>query len=125
MSEIILNDPQLKREKISEFTKGQLPDGSIIGRYRNADYASDKYNINPLANGNVDLMLTRAFVNNMFVEQVRPKAFLFNSTDYKTDKLIGKYSIDIMGINQEYWEKRQVDIYLPVLKFQIKRKANL
>jgi hypothetical protein len=125
MSEIILNDPQLKREKISEFTKGQLPDGSIIGRYRSADYASDKYNINPLANANVDLMLTRAFVNHMFVEQVRPRAFLFNSTDWKTNHLIGKYSIDIMGINQEYWEKRQKDVYLPVLKFQIKRKANL
>lgn len=125
MAEIIQNDNQLKSEKIREFTKGQMPDGSLIGNYRSAEYAIDKYQMNPSADGHVDLMLTRAFVNHLFVEQVRPRAFLFNSTDWKTNHLISKYTIDIMGINQKYWETRQKEVYLPVFMFQIKRKANL
>lgn len=125
MNEIILGDQKLKEQKINEFTRGKRPDGSIIGTYQNADYASDKYNINPLANANVDLILTRDFVNHLYVEKVRPRAFLFNSSDWKTDRLIRKYGIDIMGLNQDYWNNRQEQVYLPVFRFMIKRKANL
>lgn len=125
MNEIILSDKKLKEQKINEFTKGQLPDGSLIGNYKSAEYAIDKYQMNPLAGGHVDLILTRSFTNQLYVEKVQPRTYLFNSSDYKTNSLIGKYSIDIMGLNQEYWNNRQKEVYLPVFRFQIKRKANL
>ena len=125
MNEIILSDKKLKEQKINEFTKGQLPDGSLIGNYKSAEYAIDKYQMNPLADGHVDLILTRSFVNHLYVEKVQPRTYLFNSSDYKTNSLIGKYSIDIMGLNQEYWNNRQKEVYLPVFRFMIKRKANL
>lgn len=125
MSEIILGDQKLKQEKINEFTKGQNPDGSLIGNYRSAEYAIDKYQMNPLAGGHVDLILTRSFTNQLYVEKVRPRTYLFNSSDYKTNSLIGKYGIDIMGLNQDYWNNRQEQVYLPVFRFMIKRKANL
>ena len=125
MNEIILSDKKLKEQKINEFTKGQLPDGSLIGNYKSAEYAIDKYQMNPLAGGHVDLILTRSFTNQLYVEKVQPRTYLFNSSDYKTNSLIGKYSIDIMGLNQEYWNNRQKEVYLPVFRFMIKRKANL
>ena len=102
-----------------------MPDGSIIGNYQSAEYAIDKYQMNPLADGHVDLMVTRSFVNHLFVDKIRPRHYLFNSSDWKTDRLIGKYGIDIMGLNYDYWSNRQMQVYLPVFKFMIKRKANL
>lgn len=102
-----------------------MPDNSLIGNYQSAEYAIDKYQMNPLAGGHVDLIVTRDFTNHLYVENVRPRAYLFNSTDWKTDRLINKYGIDIMGLNQDYWLNRQEQIYLPVFRFMIKRKANL
>lgn len=125
MQEIVLNDPQLKREKESEFKDGLRPDGTIIGYYRDVEYAIFKNEINPSAGGRVDLILSGDFVRAMRVELVAPTAYIFNSTDWKTSHLIGKYGQDIMGINDDYWTKRQIDVYLPVFRFQIKRKANL
>ena len=125
MQEIILNDPQLKKQKINEFKHGKRPDGSLIGFYRDIDYAIFKQEINPSAGGDVDLILTGSFTNQLFVEQVRPTAFLFDSTDSKRDSLVGKYGVDIMGLNDDYWRKRQIEVYLPVFRFQVKRKANL
>ena len=125
MNEIVLSDQKLKEQKINEFTRGKMPDGSLIGNYQSAEYAIDKYQMNPLADGHVDLMVTRSFVNHLFVDKIRPRAFLFNSSDWKTDRLIRKYTIDIMGLNDDYWRNRQKQVYLPVFKFMIKRKANL
>lgn len=123
--EIVVNDKLLKQEKINEFSKGVRPNGNIIGKYRDPEYAIFKQSINPLAGGNVDLILKRGFTNSLRVEKLYPKAFLFNSTDSKRDKLIAQYGTDIMGINQEYWEKRQKEVYLPTFRFQVKRLINI
>lgn len=125
VSEIVLSDQtKLKAEKINEFTKGERPDESIIGTYQDADYAFFKHAINPMANGNVDLMLSRSFVNKMFVKNFS-NGFIFDSTDSKTGALIGKYGLDIMGLNQEWFNKRQNDIYRLTLVFTIKKKYKI
>jgi hypothetical protein len=124
VQQIVLSDNEkLKEQKIKEFTKGERPNGEKIGEYRSAEYAIFKQHINPLANGYVDLLLTRQFSSKLFV---RPFAngFMFNSTDKKTSSLIGKYGIDILGLNQDFFNQRQKNIYKPVLDFEISRILN-
>ena len=124
MNEIILSDQdKLKERKVSEFTRGQRPNGDRIGEYRNPEYGIFKAQINPLANGYVDLLLTRSFTNKMFLTK-RSSGYLFNSSDNKTGNLIGKYGIDIMGINQEWFNERQKNIYKYILLFDISRILN-
>jgi hypothetical protein len=50
---------------------------------------------------------------------------LFNSKDKKKGQLVGKYGDDIMGLNQSKFDKRQKELYAPVLIFQIKRYAKI
>lgn len=124
MLQIVISDQdKLKDQKINEFSKGERPNGKKIGEYRSAEYAIFKQQINPLANGYVDLLLTRQFSSKLFV---RPfgKGFMFNSRDKKTGSLIGKYGIDIMGLNQDWFTNRQKNIYKPVLDFEISRILN-
>lgn len=124
--EIVLSDKEtLKQRKIDEFTKGERPDGRRIGKYKDAEYAFFKQAINPGANGYVDLMLSRSFVGKMYVKPFTKGSFLFDSRDEKTGNLIGKYGIDIMGLNQEWFEKRQKEIYRFVLVNKLKRHAKI
>lgn len=124
MNQIVLSDNDaIKKEKINEFTKGERPDGEKIGEYRNAEYAFFKKAINPLAGGYVDLLLTRSFANKMFIKSTN-KGYLLDSTDSKTGNLIGKYGLDIMSINQEWFNKRQAEIYKFVLQFEISKILN-
>ncbi len=120
---MLSDQDKLKEEKINEFTKGERPNGKKIGEYRNAEYAIFKDNINPLANGYVDLLLTRQFSSKLFVRTFG-SGFMFNSTDNKTGSLIGQYGIDIMGLNQDWFNNRQRNIYKPVLDFEISRILN-
>ena len=120
---MLSDQDKLKEEKINEFTKGERPNGKKIGEYRNAEYSIFKQQINPLANGYVDLLLTRQFSSKLFVRTFG-SGFMFNSTDNKTGSLIGKYGIDIMGLNQDWFNNRQRNIYKPVLDFEISRILN-
>ena len=124
--EIVLSDnASLKDRKIDEFTKGERPDGKKIGKYKDAEYAFFKQAINPMANGYVDLMLSRSFVGKMYVRPFTKGSYLFDSTDYKTGNLVGKYGLDIMGLNQDWFEKRQKDVYTFVLVNRIRKYAKI
>ena len=91
----------LINEKIGEFKKGENPDGSIIGTYKDVEYAIFKQQINPLANGNVDLIFEGDFTKGLVLKKEKPSLFTFDSTDSKTEKLVNKYGTQIMGLNQE------------------------
>lgn len=125
VKKIVLSDEQaLKERKEWEFTRGLRPNNSKIGDYRDPEYAYFKQTVNPLGNGNVDLLLTRSFFNKMKVKQDFGKEFVFDSTDSKQDSLAGKYGYDILKINQEWFEKRQTEIYKFRLVFDIKKILN-
>jgi hypothetical protein len=109
----------LKERKLSELTRGERPSGDKIGVYKDAEYAIFKDRINPFADGYVDLLLTRSFYNKMFLKNYG-REYIFNSSDSKTGNLIGKYGLDIMGINQAWFEQRQRDIYRLTLVQMIK-----
>jgi hypothetical protein len=124
VKEIVLSDQRnLKEEKINEFEQGLRPDGSKIGTYRDAEYAIFKDAINPRANGYVDLLLTRQFAGGLFV-RTYGEGFLFDSRDSKTEMLKGKYGIEIMGINQDWFNERQNNIYRLVLSQDIQKILN-
>lgn len=119
-----MRDPQLIQEKVNEFEKGLLPDGSRIGYYRSIGYRNYKRLLNPEASGTVDLILTGSFTRQLFVDDVRPSVFRFDSRDDKAGILQQKYSADIWGISPKYWEQRQV-YYSTQLVKEIKRITNL
>lgn len=117
MEDIILSNPKpLKSEKEIEFTKGENPDKTKIGRYRNNAYAREKNIQNPIAGfGNVDLIKTGRFVKQLFPYKTSATGYLFaNKLDYGRD-LITRYGRDILGINHDAFFKIQVNIYRPEL----------
>ena len=122
VSEIVLNDNQkLKELKVNEFEFGFRPDYKKIGKYASEDYAHYKNTLNPLAgSGNVDLIVTGRFVNSFFVHRTSVRnGYIFGAKD--DNNLIGKYGKDILGLNQETFNKRQSDVYVQQLVYIIKK----
>lgn len=126
VTEIVLKDSQNLRElKESEFESGLRPKSSKIGKYASEGYAKHKNAMNPKAGlGNVDLIYTGAFVNSLFVKPFS-KGYIFDSNNSKSGNLIGKYGLDIMGLNQETFNKRQNDFYRFELIKNIKTKYKI
>lgn len=108
----------MKELKIQELKRGDLPNGEAIGQYRSPGYAALKYSMNPMAGGDVDLILTGAFSNSLFVVSKGDSKFIFDATDSKKASLVDKYGEDIMGLNQQAFE----DLQRKDLKEQLKRK---
>jgi len=127
VEQIILSDRErLKEQKINEFERGLRPDNNRIGGYQNGEYANEKNQMNPLAGfGNVDLIYSGSFVSKLFLKSLKNNEFLFDSSDVKKKNLVGKYGGDIMGLNQDWFNIRQNDIYRLVLTEQIKRKYKI
>lgn len=117
---MLSDQKRLKEEKINEWEQGIRPDGDKIGTYRDPEYAIFKDNINPRANGYVDLLLTRQTANSLFVHRaIHPRAFLFGMNDRYN--LVGKYGLDILGLNKETFDKRQADIYRYTFIYVLKK----
>jgi len=117
---VLSDHKRLKEEKINEWEQGIRPDGDKIGVYRDAEYAIFKDRINPRANGYVDLLLTRGTANSLFVHRaLQPREFIFGINDRYN--LVSKYGKDILGLNQETFDKRQADIYRYTLIYVIKK----
>jgi hypothetical protein len=125
MIDMVTGDDGLKELKRDELEMGLRPNGQIIGLYRFTEYEIMKYRMNPKARGKVDLILTGSFVGGMYAIYRGSRKFLFNSKDKKKGQLVGKYGDDIMGLNQSKFDKRQKELYAPVLIFQIKRYAKI
>ena len=127
VTETVIDDQEsLKKIKIDEFTHGLRPDGEKIGQYSKTDegqmYADFKNQINPLAGfGNVDLLLTRRTANTLFIREFG-KGYMFGMRD--THNLVGRYGVDILGLNQETFNQRQKDIYRYVLINDISKVLN-
>lgn len=123
VKEIVLSDKEtLKERKINELERGLRPNEKRIGGYQNGEYANEKNQMNPLAGfGNVDLIYSGSFVSKLFLKSYsnNPRGYIFDSTDSKTDNLVGKYGLDILGLNQEWFNKRQSEIYRYTLVYQI------
>lgn len=130
VQEIVLSDQDpLKREKINEWEQGLRPDKEIIGYYSNSemgyDYADFKNKINPRAGfGNVDLILTGQTSRSLFVKPAQKKGdYIFGMND--SHNLIGRYGMDILGLNQDWFNNRQNQIYRLTLVYNIKKNYKI
>lgn len=120
----MLSDKEsLKREKINEWEQGLRPDKSIIGHYRDQEYREYKYSQNPRAKGNVDLLLTRGTANSLFVQSEGKREFIFGMNDKYN--LVGNYGYDILGLNQDWFNIRQNELYRITLVYQIKKNYKI
>lgn len=121
---LVLRDPKLIQEKVKELKSGELPDGSRIGYYRNQAYRNYKKSLNPLASGTVDLILTGSFTRQLFVDDIRPSLFRFDSRDDKSGMLESKYGRDIWGLSEARWREMEKAYAVELVKF-IKQKIRL
>ena len=117
---MLSDQKRLKEEKINEWEQGLIINGEEKREYRDVEYAIFKQNINPRADGYVDLLLSRGTANSLFVHRsTQPRAFLFGMNDRYN--LVGNYGKGILGFNQETFEKRQADIYRYTFIYVLKK----
>lgn len=112
---IIKKDPSLLNRKRAEFREGKNPDGSNIGDYRSEEYRLFKLNMNPFADGHVDLFLTGSTWERLRVISLGNGEYLLESTDPKWGRLIEKYGEQIELISPEVFERIQKNNYAPQL----------
>jgi hypothetical protein len=80
---------------------GERPDGSIIGVYRNPDYAMFKQRMNPKAGGDVDLTLTESLGDKIEMIPTQKNIFKIISTDSKYSKIVEKYGEYNFNLSEE------------------------
>lgn len=97
---IILNSGIIINQVRERWQHGQSVYGGIIGRYSWDDYRMFKQAQNPLAGGNVDLMLTGALSLGLTVKKVGSEYQIF-STDSKYNKIGQKYGYEEFGLTKE------------------------
>lgn len=96
---------------VDQMRHGKNKNGNIIGEYRSAWYGDFKTRMNPLAGGNVDLILTGAFTSGMYLELMSRGSYKIDSKDAKRDLLVKGggnrrgYGSDIFGLGGEYKSK--------------------
>jgi hypothetical protein len=117
-----MRDPLLLQEKVKEFKRGERPNKDIIGYYVSTGYSLFKKQENPLAGGTVDLILTGDFTQQLFVDDIRPSVFQFDSHDEKADGLFDKYGQDLRSINTETFHRLEKEVYSVELAKFIKRQ---
>lgn len=98
--EIVPYQDDLVTLKENEFKRGDRPNSSIIGTYRSRSYSLLKQRQNPLAGGDVDLILTGDFINSAYLKRPSAGKYLFGFRDQKARSLFSKYGTDIAGLNQ-------------------------
>jgi len=123
--EVIKEETNLKQLKRQDFEEGDIYGNGKTYTYRSQNYSNFKRNINPLAGGKVDLILTGAFVDSMYLLKPKTGRYLFGATDNKRSKLVEAYSINIMGLNQNVFEKFQKDIIYPRFMRKLKSYAKI
>ena len=99
--EILANEDSVLDKVKNRWDRGERPDGGIIGTYKSAEYALFKNNINPLANGNVDLTLTRSLRNNLQFFPLGDGSMKIFSSDEKAVNIAEKYGEDVYGLTKQ------------------------
>jgi len=99
--EILENGPEIVQLVRERWKRGLRPDGTIIGEYADYGYELFKRQQNPLAGGNVDLILTGALNEDLVVNYLGNALFSIFSDDEKAVLIAGKYGLDVYGVTKE------------------------
>jgi len=120
--ELIKEEDTLIMLKEQDFLEGDIYGTGTKYTYAWESYAEEKFKKNTRAGfGNVDLINTGAFIYSFKLNKPKQNKYLFGATDPKRGKLVDMYGIDIMGLNQQVFEKFQLEIIKP--RFIRKLKA--
>ena len=122
--EIIKEETAIKTLKEQDFLEGDIYGDGTRQVYENRDYSLYKSQLNPLAGGSVDLIVTGQFVDAMYLLKPKQGKYLFGNTDKKRNILKLMYGDNIFGLNQKVFEKFQRDIIAPRFIRKIKQKIN-
>lgn len=98
---LIINTPNILNDVRNRWKAGQGVNGGLIGRYHDPEYRLFKQRLNPMAGGNVDLMLTGSLVENLTLKKIGDGVYQIISTDEKYAKLAAKYGSEEFGITDE------------------------
>jgi hypothetical protein len=125
VEEFVLIDLEIRDLKRYEYKRGLDPFGTPIGFYMSDKYEEMKRRKNPLAGGNVDLIDTGKFSNQLFVKSLGNSKFIFRSQDDKGEILEERYGEKIWGLNEETFNNLQKEKYAPKLVRYIKQITRL
>lgn len=100
LSLLVDREPEIREFIKSRWKLGKRPDGSLIGFYRDVDYAIFKQQINSAAGGDVDLTLTGSLGDRIKVI-LQSKGIEIYSDDWKFEHIAIKYGIDNFNITEE------------------------
>lgn len=101
IDEILENGEQIITLVRDRWIKGKRPDGTIIGEYRDPFYREQKLLQNPIAGGNVDLILTGALSFDLTVFPTSGGDFNIFSKDEKALSIADKYGLDVYGLSPD------------------------
>ena len=82
-----------------QLTYGTRSSGKRIGQYKNERYKAKKLAMNPLASGNIDLILNGDYSNMINLRRDSDKVAELFSEDEKANMLKAEYGDDILGLS--------------------------
>ena len=115
VEEMVVADKEILKRKKAELKAGVNPDGSLIGSYASESYALFKQNLNPIAQGNVDLILTGESIDGAKVESLGKGKFKVDIPLYHEREIIRDYGEQVEGINEKVFIGYQKRRYAPRL----------
>jgi len=123
--ELIKEEDTLIMLKEQDFLEGDIYGTGTKDTYAWKSYAEEKFKKNTRAGfGNVDLINTGAFIDSFKLNKPKANRYQFGATDPKRNTLVGMYGIDIMGLNQQVFEKFQIEIIKPRFVKKLKEIIN-
>jgi hypothetical protein len=102
--EIRKNETILLQYKRFDFIIGDIWGNGTRFNYASPEYQEYKFNKNPSAKGDVDLINEGDFINSFFLQNPLQNKLLFGATDYKATKLMTKYGDEIFSINNNRFQ---------------------
>ena len=123
--ELIKEEHTLVMLKEQDFLEGDIYGSGAKDTYASKTYAQEKFKKNQRAGfGNVDLINTGAFIDSFKLNKPKENRYLFGATDPKRNMLVKDYGIDIMGLNQDVFDKFQKEIIAPRFIKKLKEVIN-
>ena len=101
ISSIKEHQAEIVDANVEQLMKGFDSEGKRLEKYSSPEYARMKNQMNPAPGiGNPDLRLEGQFHEAFFVAEINKDFFKISSKDWKREKLIRWYGIDIFGLNE-------------------------
>lgn len=123
--QIIKEEDNLKFIKEEEYLEGDIFSTGTKTQYAWKDYAEYKNRKNPRAGlGNVDLINTGSFIESFRLNKPKANKYTWGATDSKRNDIVGMFGNDIMGLNQDSFNKFQAEIIKPRFVRELQKIIN-